>query len=337
VGHRPPFGLHCRASHDGLVTAHGGFLQLLNEVGIRRLTVVVTVNAASHVLHCVLESRRTGLLAAHCAANAVGDHGQECQAFVRHLELPEIREAGLQHVDAPMDRRQQEVILVELSHLASVREAVCLDFIVARAAIRTQCLVLGHRNSLWRSGPNGSCWNIRRGPWTCRHHPAVVDPDTRYFVKYNTVMTVCDRGHQCRDAPRYPCRDASELLHHHASRLPGCHRRRECLYDVSGRSGSIVGPLLQRAHDDRRQGFRYIRSSHRERIGRLRRVGFEHDLRRTTCERGMTGDHLVRDDAKRIEISAMVERRVVGRLLGRNICRRAEAHAGLRDAHDFGL
>ena len=70
------------------------------------------------------------------------------------------------------------------------------------------------------------------------------------------------------------------------------------------------------------------RSDRRRRLGQLRG---EQLLRRAAVERRRADEHLVADDAERIEIGAMIGVRIAGGLLGRHVRRRADRRADERD------
>ena len=108
-------------------------------------------------------------------------------------------------------------------------------------------------------------------------------------------------------------------------------RRRDCL-DLGEQ---LVGGLeaLRRIflealqHHARKRAAEY---PPRHRAAALGDVRAEHGLRRAD-ERRMAGEHLVREHAKGVDVRAMVECPVAGRLLGRHVGRRAERGARLRE------
>ena len=89
--------------------------------------------------------------------------------------------------------------------------------------------------------------------------------------------------------------------------------------------------LLQQAHEQRRERLGHVvpaRADRRRLFGELRG---EQLLRRAPMERRRADEHLVADDAERVEIGAVIGARIARRLLGRHVRRRADRRADERD------
>jgi len=71
-----------RALLHRVMTLERRMLQRVDEVVLTRVGAIVTVHAADHVLHRVLERRRAGLGSAFATTHAVSDHRDERHPLV---------------------------------------------------------------------------------------------------------------------------------------------------------------------------------------------------------------------------------------------------------------
>jgi len=96
---------------------------------------------------------------------------------------------------------------------------------------------------------------------------------------------------------------------------------------ISGDGDSLSIGLGQLCHAIRHAGASLL---HRLRCAdHVRR---EQRLRSTPGERRLSGKHLVRNQAERVDVGAMVDARIGTDLFGRHVCRRADCDAGAGDA-----
>ena len=133
-----------------------------------------------------------------------------------------------------------------------------------------------------------------------------------------------DRGREIRP-------DGAGRRHPTRHDLRGARQRERLRHQVVQLVGEIVrvlppavGILLEAPHDDRRECRAHLRAQlrHRHRsLGDLRR---EDLLRRTTRERRLPGEHLVRDASEGVDVGAVVDRRVGRGLLRRHVGRRTQ-------------
>jgi hypothetical protein len=100
------------------------------------------------------------------------------------------------------------------------------------------------------------------------------------------------------------------------------------LHDLHCALGACGGVLRQQTHHDVRECRRNIRAAIRQRRRRLGEMRRGDRASRPTAERVSAGEHLVRDDAERVEVRAMIRRRVAHGLLGRHVRRRPHRDAG---------
>ena len=100
------------------------------------------------------------------------------------------------------------------------------------------------------------------------------------------------------------------------------------------RPDQIVGALrtfgrvfLEATHHEIRERRGHVRTQAIERLGRLGRMRRQHRVRRSSGERHLAGEHLVRHRAPRVQVRAMIEHGVAGDLLGGHVRRRAQRDA----------
>ena len=93
--------------------------------------------------------------------------------------------------------------------------------------------------------------------------------------------------------------------------------------DVGGALHAIRRHFLQALGDELCEQRRYRTAQRGDRLGRARKVAGNDLLRRAATKRCMTSQHLVRHDAKRVQIHAMIESGIRRGLLGRHVRRRA--------------
>ena len=108
-------------------------------------------------------------------------------------------------------------------------------------------------------------------------------------------------------------------------------QRVERRHHVVRRLRPVVGALLQAPHHQVRERPRQVAAHGLDRDRFLGQVGDEQLLRRTSAEWRRPRQHLVRQDAERVEVGARVGVRVGGGLLRRHVGRRPQRHAHLRD------
>jgi hypothetical protein len=89
--------------------------------------------------------------------------------------------------------------------------------------------------------------------------------------------------------------------------------------------------LLETSHDQRGERGRHIRAHFLDRARSLREVRRQRPLRRASGERRLTGEELVRHTAERVDVGAMIDVRIAGGLLGRDVRRCSDRRAELRE------
>ena len=108
-------------------------------------------------------------------------------------------------------------------------------------------------------------------------------------------------------------------------------RRHRAAAQSNGKCGrirkAIVWILLETHHHGARDVLRQIRPALIDRNGLLRQVLHQHRWSVARHEWGLAAEHLVADDAKRVEIAAAVDGAVASGLLGRHVSGGPDGHA----------
>ena len=104
----------------------------------------------------------------------------------------------------------------------------------------------------------------------------------------------------------------------------------QAVHQIHGGLRAIRRALFQAAHDERAERGRNGVAATRDRLRRFRHVRGQQPLRRAARERRLSGEQLVREHAKGVDVRAVIHGRIGTRLFGRHVRRCAECHAHRR-------
>jgi len=106
------------------VTLHRARLERACEIGVAAVGAVIAAHALGDVLRQLLDSEPAGLFSFLPTADAVGDHHQCSQPFLRYRKLGEIGKARLHDIEPLPQRADDEVVLVGWTDQAWVGQTV---------------------------------------------------------------------------------------------------------------------------------------------------------------------------------------------------------------------
>src|SRR5690606_38327510 len=115
-----------------LVSAYRGSLEQVHEVGFLIVVPLPAPDRLSQVEGRLFQGETGGLLSLRASTHAIRDHRQEGGPAVNGTGERVCRQGGGVHLQPPLERSQNELVLVRLADIARVSEPENVELVIAR-------------------------------------------------------------------------------------------------------------------------------------------------------------------------------------------------------------